>query len=81
MNTCSEQQLFDLHKVGPDTAARIVEHRDLVIAGQADPITVPDLASIRLSVDYWQNLGDTKVIDLEPPTGLSKPKIETEKKN
>ena len=77
--TCSEQQLSDLHKVGFDTAARIVEHRDLVIAGQADLITVPDLASIRLSVDYWQNLVDTEVIDLEPPTGLLKPKIESEK--
>ena len=71
--------MSDLHKVGPDTAARIVEHRDLAIAGQADPISVTDLASIRLSVDYWQDLVDTKVIDLEPPTGLLKPKIETEK--
>ena len=64
--TCSQEQLADLEKVGTGTAIKIVGLRNSVIEGQRDPITVQDLAAARLTVEYWQELVDKKVLDINP---------------
>ena len=77
--TCSQEQLADLEKVGTGTAIKIVELRNSVIEGQHDPITVQDLAAARLTVEYWQELVDKNVLDINPPAGLLKPRVEVAK--
>ena len=72
--TVSSNDLATIANVGPSSAKKIVQLRDEVLAGKHAPITIQDLASIRLSVENWQSLIDngTISIDLPPVKGAEK---------
>ena len=65
--TVSSNDLATIANVGPSSAKKIVQLRDEVLAGKHAPITVQNLASIRLSVENWQSLIDNGTISIDLP--------------
>ena len=62
--TCSQADLESLRNVGPKTASKIISLRNEVKTGQHQPLTVHDLADIRLTQEYWQSLIDVNFLSI-----------------
>ena len=73
--TASEEELAGLEKIGQSSIQRIVELRARALTGEHEPLTVMDLAKIRLPADYWQGLIDAGILSIQmPPTAKPKHK-------
>ena len=73
--TASEEELAGLEKIGQSSIQRIVELRARALTGEHEPLTVMDLAKIRLPADYWQGLIDAGILSIQmPPTAKPKQK-------
>ena len=73
--TVSEEELAGLEKIGQSSIQRIVELRARALTGEHEPLTVMDLAKIRLPADYWQGLIDAGILSIQmPPTAKPKHK-------
>ena len=73
--TVSEEELAGLEKIGQSSIQRIVELPARALTGEHEPLTVMDLAKIRLPADYWQGLIDAGILSIQmPPTAKPKHK-------
>ena len=73
--TASEEELAGLEKTGQSSIQRIVELCARALTGEIEPLTVMDLAKIRLPADYWQGLIDAGILSIQmPPTAKPKHK-------
>ena len=73
IHTASEEELAVLEKIGQSSIQRVVELPARALTGKHEPLTVMDLARIRLLAEYWQGLIDAGTLSIQmPPT--SKPK-------
>ena len=52
--TATQAELQSLHGIGTKSASEIVVFRKEVLAGHRDPLTIHDLAKIRLKPETWQ---------------------------
>ena len=65
--TASEEELAGLEKNGKSSIQRIVELRARALTGKHEPLTVMDLAKIRLPANYWQGLIDAGTLSIQMP--------------
>ena len=73
--TASEEELAGLEKIDQSSIQRIVELPARALTGEHEPLTVMDLAKIRLPADYWQGLIDAGILSIQmPPTAKPKHK-------
>lgn len=64
--TCTQADLESLHKIGSQSAVKIIALRNEVLAGQRPHITIEDLVAIRLSQQEWQDFIDSGSFSIDP---------------
>ena len=56
--TCTRTNLEALHKVGPDTASKLIGLREEVLAGHRPTLQLADFVAVRLTAEEWQDFID-----------------------
>lgn len=66
--TCTKKELVSLPDIGNASADKILLLREEVINGTQPPLTVQDLATVRLTEEVWQNFITEGKLSIEFPT-------------
>lgn len=71
----SQNDLAACDKIGPQTAKRIIQLRDEVLSGAQAPLTVKELAAVRLSEEQWQAMIDDGIISIDLPEASAEKEV------